>query len=542
MQEAVLSLLLERDAQNAVMARFCGDYQQSVGEQMKLRGQLSQVLRERAVLEGEKEALLRKIGAGSVQSSAEMDAKVRELEDKVHQLQSQLTEAYRNNSINVEKMLAAVSGVQEKEAEAARLRERSTELAAAVERLTRDLNEREVSLAAIRDEVHAVQARLVEKEAKLRDTEQENAVLIERWLNYKNEEVERLNQANIYDKERKAREQEKQAALQAEGKAIMQNKAKVGMLDAAGGAEGSYVSVRLPTMARREFVAHQGEANCVSYSTSGNRFCTGGADMRIKIWDSRTGAVAGQLSGSVGSVMSATWSMNEQFILGAACDNVARVWDVQLGRIKHTFTGHIGKVYSGVFTSDASKVITGAHDRTVKVWDMATGNTIRTIFCFSSCNDVCLSESYACIASAHLDGALRLWDMRSGEATYEFKDAHTKQISSVAVAPNESSLLSAARDNLIKIWDFRMNRCLSTLKDDAYRSGLNWSRACWSPDSKYVAAGGAEGSLFIWDVEKGTLCKQLGSESNATISGVAWSPTGTQLVTTDRKSKCVIWE
>ena len=47
--------------------------------------------------------------------------------------------------------------------------------------------------------------------------------------------------------------------------------------------------VKLPTMSRREFVAHQGEANCVSYSSSGSKLCTGGADMRIKIWDSRSG-------------------------------------------------------------------------------------------------------------------------------------------------------------------------------------------------------------------------------------------------------------
>jgi WD40 repeat protein len=34
-----------------------------------------------------------------------------------------------------------------------------------------------------------------------------------------------------------------------------------------------------------------GEANCASFSSSGSKLCTGGADMRIKIWDSRTGFV-----------------------------------------------------------------------------------------------------------------------------------------------------------------------------------------------------------------------------------------------------------
>jgi len=302
------------------------------------------------------------------------------------------------------------------------------------------------------------------------------------------------------------------------------------------------VNVKLPSMARKDYVGHQGEANCVAYSASGSKFCTGGADMRVKIWDARSGSLLSQLSGSMGSVMSARWSPNEAFLLGCACDNIARVWDLGVGRLKHTFTGHIGKVYGGVFTADASKVVTGAHDRTVKVWDMTSGNTLRTIFCFSSCNDVCISDSFSAIVSAHLDGALRMWDLRAGEATQELKDAHSKQVTSVSTASNEYSILSSARDNVLKIWDLRKNACVTTLQDDAFRSGLNWSRACWSPDCKFVAAGGAEGSLFIWNVESGALVKQLGSESNATISAVAWNPNGLQLCSTDRKSRIVLWE
>jgi autophagy-related protein 16 len=526
--------------------------QQSVQEQLRLRQALGQVEREKAVLQGEKEALIRKAGGRTLESNELLDARVKEVEDRCHALQTQLTEAYKKNSDNVEKMLAAVSGQREaetrateRENEAAKLREKTAELTAAVERARRELSEREMSLTTMRDEVLAVQARLVEKEKTLKEVEEENAALLERWINYKNEEVERLNQQNALLKEQKAAQQSKASVeLMGQAKAVMDNKVKTSMLDgasAAGGGEG-FVNVKLPSMARKDYVGHQGEANCVAYSPSGAKFCTGGADMRIKIWDARSGSLLSQLSGSVGSVMSARWSPNEAFILGCACDNIARVWDLGVGRLKHTFTGHIGKVYGGVFTADASKVVTGAHDRTVKVWDMNSGNTLRTIFCFSSCNDVCLSDSYSSIASAHLDGALRLWDLRAGEATQELKDAHAKQVTSVCTASNEYALLSSARDNVLKIWDLRKNACVMTLQDDAYRSGLNWSRACWSPDCKFVAAGGAEGSLFIWNVESGALVKQLGSESNATISAVAWNPNGLQLSSTDRKSRIVLWE
>lgn len=183
------------------------------------------------------------------------------------------------------------------------------------------------------------------------------------WLSYKNDEVNRINAQNAAIKDQLQAQQlqaKQQQALVEQGKQIMsaENKGKASMLDngpavaAGGGAEA-----RLPTMARREVAAHQGEANCVSFSFNGARFCTGGADNRVKVWDTRSATVVTQLSGSTGactvgvirlwltfssaaSIMSANFSTNDAFIVGAACDNTARVWDLNMGRQKHALTGN----------------------------------------------------------------------------------------------------------------------------------------------------------------------------------------------------------
>lgn len=127
-----------------------------------------------------------------------------------------------------------------------------------------------------------MQARLVEKEQRLKDVEQENGILIDRWLTYKNEEVERLNLANNFEKEKKAAQKEKTEFLQEQGRAIMEKKVGESILD-SGRSQTALVSVRLPNLARKDFTAHQGEANCISFCNSGAKFCTGGADMRIKV-------------------------------------------------------------------------------------------------------------------------------------------------------------------------------------------------------------------------------------------------------------------
>ena len=44
--------------------------------------------------------------------------------------------------------------------------------------------------------------------------------------------------------------------------------------------------------------------------------------------------------------------------------------------------------------------------------------------CFSSCFDINVSVKENLFASAHFDGIIRLWSVRSGELASEIKAAH----------------------------------------------------------------------------------------------------------------------
>jgi hypothetical protein len=82
-----------------------------------------------------------------------------------------------------------------------------------------------------------------------------------RWLSYKNDEVNRLNEQNNVIKEQLMQQQAKEKAITQQAKQIMHpdNRQAPTILDSGpSGLVGYGAESRLPAVARREVVAHQG--------------------------------------------------------------------------------------------------------------------------------------------------------------------------------------------------------------------------------------------------------------------------------------------
>jgi len=96
-----------------------------------------------------------------------------------------------------------------------------------------------------------------------------------------------------------------------------------------------------------------------------------------------------------------------------------------------------------------------SHDRTIKLWDIQKRFCLRTVYCFSSCNDLCLSKDNSIIVSGHLDNQLRFWDLRNGDCVRELSDIHSGQITGTVLSPDGRTVLTSSRDNTLKSIDIR---------------------------------------------------------------------------------------
>ncbi|XP_036092259.1 autophagy-related protein 16-1 isoform X2 [Rousettus aegyptiacus] len=508
----------------------------------------------------------------------ELHKKRGELAQLVIDLNNQMQQKDREMQMNEAKITECLQTISDLETECQELRSKLQDL--------------ERANQTLKDEYDALQITFTALEEKLRKTSEENQELVTRWMAEKAQEANRLNAENEKDSRRRQARLQKELAEAAKEPLPVEQDDDIevivdettehteetspvrtvsraatkrlsqpagGLLDSITNIFGrrsvsslplpqdsadahpgsSGKEVRVPTTALCAFDAHDGEVNAVQFSPGSRLLATGGMDRRVKLWEvfGDKCELKGALSGSNAGITSIEFDSAGSYLLAASNDFASRIWTVDDYRLRHTLTGHSGKVLSAKFLLDNARIVSGSHDRTLKLWDLRSKVCIKTVFAGSSCNDIVCTEQ--CVMSGHFDKKIRFWDIRSETIIREME--LLGKITALDLNPERTELLSCSRDDLLKIIDLRVNAVRQTFSASGFKCGSDWTRVVFSPDGSYVAAGSAEGSLYVWSVLSGKVEKVLSKQHGSPVNAVAWAPSGCHVVSVDKGSRAVLW-
>ena len=317
-------------------------------------------------------------------------------------------------------------------------------------------------------------------------------------------------------------------------------------------AVGKYQGVELWDLETQRIIhtyePHAGEVRSLKFSSQGTSdtednqttplklYASGGIAAQsgeIRIWDVASEELINSFEIHGDTIESITLNPSSTTLLTASMDEYSAVLNltmledaaVPIDEQATWLTQHVGRVLCTLYHPDGTYFVTGSEDKTIKVWDPDTFNVLVSL---DANDDAVYSLAYSTeegvIVSGSADNTVRTWRVAPTEnsgrrdtptmigALVREYNGHEGAVYSVdcgMVSRRGSNrmtvIASGSADTSVIIWNLRSGnryRVFDESTDAVYA-------VKFSPNGGFVAAGGRDGKLRIWNLRKRTLTHEF---------------------------------
>ncbi|MGF1521376.1 MAG: toll/interleukin-1 receptor domain-containing protein [Leptolyngbyaceae cyanobacterium] len=145
--------------------------------------------------------------------------------------------------------------------------------------------------------------------------------------------------------------------------------------------------------------------------------------------------------------------------------------------------------------------------------------------------DVAISPDGQIIATASLDGTVRLWNPQG--AWLRTLEGHTDGVYGVCFSPNGAQLATAGADHTVRLWSVTGNPMMTLMGHEDWVYGV-----CFRADGEYIASCSVDRTVRVWTLA-GKYVRSLLHDD--TVIDVCFSSDGARLATACVDAKVRLW-
>lgn len=279
--------------------------------------------------------------------------------------------------------------------------------------------------------------------------------------------------------------------------------------------------------------------NDLAWSPDGERLAVATDGDGVLLWDPTTKAAQVRLD--VATTYCVRWSPDGTMLATCGSEDTPsiRIWQSDTGDLIQEFTGHNYGVYDIAWAQGGEFLLSVGGDDTARLWNVAEGWEEGTVLEFEGTllHVLWLEESQSVVLAA-ASGTMMSFPLdNTDDDDMAWLDAHTASLYSLSWSPDSDYVAAGGSDATVRVWDAWSGE--QTGLWDGHDYGVN--AVSWSPDGTYVASAGDDGQVFLWDEETGRIALEwtLGNESIAVLD---WHPEEPWLALGDYNGHVWIWD
>jgi WD40 repeat protein len=330
--------------------------------------------------------------------------------------------------------------------------------------------------------------------------------------------------------------------------------------------------------------AHEQAITSLAYSPDNRLLASGSVLWRegIRLWNPRTGELAGTLVGHQASIMDLRFTTDGRRLVSAGADQTIRIWDVATRQMLRRLRGHQAGIGSLVLSPDDTIILSGAGDGALARWALSTNlpPSQRLELPGSGLFSGFLQDGKSVPIIRH-DGAVAIYDVASGRETSLIGALGTNHLPGLAVAPHSGLLACGPPDGSVRIWSLSANRMVTNIAVSPRQAGaysvlrfsqaedllfcvaygskvVVWETRTWaerakfdaspvvwrgelSPDAQTLVLGHQQGEVSWWDWAKGVKLAEARGHRDGVL-GLAFAPDGRSLVSASAHGTVALWD